>query len=170
MKQTQTSAEMLADILAGSFETRERQSGGTFHALKDNAPEWVRDAVKEAHHDGYELRLCDDWIYQQCDYIASDIRQKILHDEIAPDELLENLQLAADDYTSNLLSWLSSHRDNLDFCNQYAEQNEFSLKDNPCGDGRTGLEAIIAGGQLEAKREIASAMVNAYLNELKGAE
>ena len=42
--QTKTQAETLADILAGSFETRERQGGGTFHARKDSAPEWVGDA------------------------------------------------------------------------------------------------------------------------------
>mgnify|MGYP004455243329 CR=1 FL=1 len=165
--ETINQAKSLADILAGSFETRERQSGGTFHALKDGSPDWIQEAVKDAHHDGYELRLCDDWIYQQCDSIASDIRQKILHDDIAPSELLENLQLTADDYTSNLLSWLSSHRDNLQYCNDYAEENGFSLKDNPYGDGRTGLEAIIAGGQMKAKREIASAMVGAFLNQLE---
>ena len=162
-----TKAARLADIFATSFETRERHSGGTFHALKDGSPDWILEGIKEAHHDGYELRLSDDWIYQQCDFFASDIRQKVLHDGVDPNELLDHLQITADDYTSTLTAWLGSHRDNLQYCNDYAEESGFSLKDNPYGDGRTGLEAIIAGGQVEAKRAIASAMVNAYLHELE---
>ena len=154
--QTQTQAQTLADTLAGSFETRERDNGGTFHALKDNAPQWIADAVRAAHGD----RLPCDWIYKQCDAIASDIRQAIIHEDIEPNELADSIAVEADIYTASLTAWLADDIRNLDYCND-------------CGytfDGPADLCAIIRGGQWLAKREIADAMIQAYLTELEAQE
>lgn len=165
--QTQTHAQTLADTLATSFETRERQSGfdtalspkfGTFHALKDNAPQWVADAVRAAHGD----RLPCDWIYKQCDAIASDIRQAILRDDICPEDL--DIRPEADIYTATLTAWLADDIRNLDYCNQWADEFAELYK----GYSGTGdLCAMISGGQWLAKQEIAGAMVQAYLTELE---
>ena len=155
--QAQTQAETLADILAGSFETRERQGGGTFHALKDNAPEWVGDAVREAHGE----RLPCDWIYKQCDYIASDIRQAIVHDDVCPEDLADYIQVEADVYTASLTAWLADDIRNLEYCDQWGDEFGFNA------DGGKDLTAVISGGQWLAKQEIASVMVSAYLSELE---
>jgi len=148
--ETINQAKSLADILAGSFETRERQSGGTFHALKDNAPEWVSDAVREAHGE----RLPCDWIYQQCDSVASDIRQAIVHDDREPVDIADYLEIEPDIYTASLTAWLADHLDNLNYCNEWAE--EFST-------GKVELVAMISGGQYLAKREIADVMIAAFV-------
>tara|TARA_R100000963_G_C4633089_1_gene97713 strand:+ start:609 stop:1082 length:474 start_codon:yes stop_codon:yes gene_type:complete len=154
--QTQTNAQTLADTLATSFETRERANGGTFHALKDDAPQWIADAVRAAHGD----RLPCDWIYKQCDAIASDIRQAILHDDIWPDDLADRIRPEADDFTATLTAWLADDIRNLDYCNQWADEM-----------GGTGdLCAMISGGQWLAKQEIAGAMIQAYLTELEAQE
>ena len=151
--QTQTHAQTLADTLATSFETRERDNGGTFHALKDDAPQWIADAVRAAHGD----RLPSDWIYKQCDAIASYIRQAIIHDDVCPDDLADSLEVEADIYTATLTAWLADDIRNLDYCNQWADV-----------EGDTGdLCAMISGGQWLAKLEIADAMVQAYLTELE---
>ena len=154
--QTQTQAQTLADTLAVSFETRERESGGTFHALKDNAPQWIADAVRAAHGD----RLPCDWIYKQCDNVASDIRQAIIHEDIEPSELADSIEIEADIYTANLTAWLANDIRNLDYCNEWNENMGGSvLMENLC--------SVISGGQWLAKQEIANAMVQAYLTELE---
>ena len=167
--QTQTQAQTLADTLASSFETRERQDmfseyaggGGVFHALKDNAPQWIADAVRAAHGD----RLPCDWIYKQCDNVASDIRQAILHEDICPEDL--DIRPEADIYTATLTAWLADDIRNLDYCNQWADEFAELYK----GYSGTGdLCAMISGGQWLAKQEIAGAMVQAYLTELEAQE
>ena len=155
--ETINQAKSLADILAGSFETRERQSGGTFHALKDNAPEWVSDAVRKAHGE----RLPCDWIYKQCDSIASDIRQAIVHDDREPVDIADHLEIEPDIYTASLTAWLADHLDNLNYCNEWAE--EFST-------GKVNLVALISGGQWLAKREIANVMIAAFVVQCEGQE
>jgi hypothetical protein len=155
--QTQTHAQTLADTLAGSFETRERDNGGTFHALKDNAPQWIADAVRAAHGD----RLPCDWIYKQCDAIASDIRQAILHEDIEPNDLADSIETEADIYTASLTAWLADDIRNLDYCNQWADDMPVRKSD---------LCAMISGGQWLAKQEIAGAMVQAYQTELEAQE
>ena len=155
-----TSAEMLADTLAASFETKERQSGGTFHALKDNAPDWVRDAVKDAHQDRFPC----DWIYQQCDTIAGEIRQEIVHGEIDPDDIADYIEIEADIYTASLTAWLADHLDNLDYCNRYASEFGFD-NSNEAPDNQ--ITALITGGQWLAKREIADVIIQAYREQLE---
>ena len=151
--QAKTQAETLADILAGSFETRERQGGDTFTALKDNAPEWVRDAVREAHGE----RLPCDWIYKQCDYIASDIRQAIVNNDCEADDLADDIEVEADVYTASLTAWLADDIRNIEYCDQWADEM-----------GGTGdLCAMISGGQYLAKQEIASVMVSAFINQME---
>ena len=156
--QTQTHTQTLADTLASSFETRERATGGTFHALKDDAPQWIADAVRAAHGD----RLPSDWIYKQCDYIASDIRQAIIYEDIEPSELADSIEverealpMRADIYTATLTAWLADDIRNLEYCDQWADEM-----------GGTGdLCAMISGGQRLAKQEIASVMVSAFINQ-----
>lgn len=156
MKAKLNQAKSLADILAGSFETRERQSGGTFHALKDNAPEWVSDAVRAAHGE----RLPCDWIYQQCDSIASDIRQAIVHDDREPEDIADYIEIEPDIYTANVTAWLADHLDNLNYCNQYATEFGFDNSNEAPTDQVTSL---ISGGQYLAKREIADVMIAAFV-------
>ena len=83
----------LADTFAQSFETRTRANGDLFHCLKDDRPEWVQDAVREAHGD----RMPDDWTYAQCDMAAALIREQI-QCGVEPGDLLDEITVAADCY------------------------------------------------------------------------
>lgn len=61
----------MATLLAGAFETRHRPDGETFTALRDDAPEWMRDAVHAAHGD----MLPDDGIFRMCESAAECIAE-----------------------------------------------------------------------------------------------
>lgn len=67
--------------------------------LSDDAPEWLLDAVREAHDD----ELPDNWRWERCD----DIVEAYEDGEDDPSVIAEDL---VDSYTSDLLSWLTVSR------------------------------------------------------------
>jgi len=161
MQTTQeNTVKTLADTFAQSFETRTRANGDLFHCLKDDHPEWVQDAVREAHGD----RMPDDWTYAQCDMGAALIREQI-QSGVEPCDLLDEITVEADCYYANLTKWLADHNRNLDFVNEYIQ--DFTV-------GRVeDVQSLIAGGQWLAKHRILDCMVNAFqeqAEELEGAE
>lgn len=52
-----------------AFERNEREGGETFYTLAENAPEWLRDAVMEAHSDEFP----NDHLYSLCLGAVADI-------------------------------------------------------------------------------------------------
>lgn len=80
---------------AQHFANAERDDGTEFVQLTDDAPDWLRDAVYEAH-DG---ELPNDWRYETARSIVAG-----LDEGLEPDEIAENL---VDVYTPDLLAWTS---------------------------------------------------------------
>lgn len=153
----ENTVKALADTFAQSFETRTRANGDLFHCLKDDRPEWVQDAVREAHGD----KLPDDWTYAQCDMAASLIREQIQCD-IEPCDLLDEITVEADCYYSNLTTWLAGHNGNLDFVNEY-------IQDFTAGKVED-VQTLIAGGQWLAKQMVLNCMVNAFQEQAEELE
>lgn len=52
----------------------------TFVAKKTDAPEWVRDAVKECHNIGGDLWMPNDWLYSASRDVAATVANGSLHD------------------------------------------------------------------------------------------
>jgi hypothetical protein len=99
--------EQLCEVLAQSFEERKRDNGEAFVTCTDNAPEWVREAARNAHGD----MLPDDTKYRmirQCaerlsDYADEDSAIDSLRDQLG--EIADNL---VDVYNVDRVRWLAS--------------------------------------------------------------
>jgi hypothetical protein len=84
------------------FEKSHRPGGELYTRLREDAPDWLRDAVYEAH-DG---EIPNDWRYDIC---------SALWDEITDEgnggmEAWEHSSGLADVYTGRLLDWLTPGR------------------------------------------------------------
>lgn len=94
-------SQQIAETAAAWFQTAERASSGdTFDRIRDGAPEWIKDAVRDAHDD----MLPDDYVYGYAraafDWIAENDG-----DEDSAAEFADNVDV----YSADLLAWLSSH-------------------------------------------------------------
>lgn len=81
-------------------------------SLKDDSPNWMRDAIRDAHSDG---RMPDDWIYESCRAIVDSIAEYDSADECDTCEIADS---QVDIYTSELCAWLAMHSGNLEACNE----------------------------------------------------
>ena len=158
----ETLAGRVAKTFADAFERKTRHNGEAFTSIKDDAPEWVSDAVREAHYIGDDLRFPDDWIYRQCENFADAIYIQVTQCGCDHNEVLNELNCEADANTFDLLQWFSSDIRNVELFDEYVAVNGFSLDDNPYGDGRTGMLAVVAGVQVEMKQHIAGIVAFAY--------
>lgn len=80
--------------------------------LKDDAPEWMRDAIRDAHFDG---RMPDDWIYEHARAIVSQLADLEAPDGDTQHEICDGL---VDVYTSDLTAWLALHTGNVELCDE----------------------------------------------------
>lgn len=141
----------LAATLAASFETAHRGDDPEqpFDRLKDDAPEWCTDVVREAHgrdQDGAPAMLPDDYRYSFARAAADAIAEADDDDDL--DELAD--QLEPDIYTAELTSWLGSHS----YRPAYCDEAEAEL--GPTGGTIERLQA----GQLQERREVFAAVLS----------
>lgn len=134
--------------LSGFFETRERVDGTKFVTLKDEHPEWLKDAVYEAHDD----TLSDDWVYEECRAACDAIDEGSLKDE---DGLHEHADARVDVYTKARFKWAA------DFC----LTRLYAIAEEEVADLAPGAEVPISDRigviQYCAIRTIASKMLEA---------
>jgi uncharacterized protein YhjY with autotransporter beta-barrel domain len=124
------------------FETRQRDDGTSYVTLTDDRPEWLQEAVYEAHDD----EAPNDWRYEHCHYIA-----RLIDDgDTEPAEIAESL---TDDDTYSLLQWLSGHIARYTYSDTYAEENGF--------DPDATLMDRIRLGQYECLFQMAGILVDA---------
>jgi hypothetical protein len=101
MDTTQTpTIESVADEAYRAMERATREDGSQYVRLRDDAPEWVRTMVYDAHSD----ILPDDWRYAT----IRDAIEAIMDsgdDEDRSHEFADD----ADVYNSDLLAWVGSH-------------------------------------------------------------
>lgn len=89
-----------------------RDNGDTFTKLVDDAPEWLVEAVREAHDD----TLPNDWVYETCANACAEIDDGRLTD----DTVGEFADGEVDSYTQSLFRWAA------EFClsDLYSEAEE----------------------------------------------
>lgn len=130
---------------AGYFTTSRRETNGHEYVhLRDDTPEWVREAVYRAHGSGDILP--DDWRYQT-------IRNALdaLADGADPDEDAgEWSEGQVDTSTYRLAQWLGSHSIRASYCDEYLSQFEPG-----------SVMSAIAGGQYLEAGEVWSLVVDA---------
>jgi hypothetical protein len=111
-----------AAAMAESFEQRTRANGESFYALKDEAPDWMTDALYEAHNG----ILPDDWAYSAARSLVNGLA------DIDSDDTAESVQYngrdseiidsCVDVYTGRLTAWLASHLARVAYCDDAAEE------------------------------------------------
>ena len=84
------------------FEKAHRPDGEVYTRLREDAPEWLRDAVHEAHDD----EIPNDWRYEKC----AELWDAITDEGNAGMEPYEFAEGLTDIYTSRLLDWLTPGR------------------------------------------------------------
>lgn len=115
---SKTMFQTVAEEFAAAFTqiTRhESDEGGRdvrIWTLKDDASEWMRDAMREAHSDG---RMPDDWIYENCASMVQRIAESECADECDTCEIADS---HVDVYTAALTTWLASSLRNVEACDE----------------------------------------------------
>jgi hypothetical protein len=82
------------------FVSGTRDNGETFVTLRDDRPEWLQDAVRDAHRG----TLPNDWTYAEC------LAAVEAYDEsaIADDEMHDHVDARVDVYTKDLYQWAAA--------------------------------------------------------------
>ena len=84
------------------FEKSHRPDGWVYTRLREDAPEWMRNAVHKAHDD----EMPNDWRYEKCAELWDAITDEG-NAGMEPHEFSDGL---TDVYTSRLLDWLTPGR------------------------------------------------------------
>lgn len=135
---------------AGMFETRKRdgtpgREGADFVCLKDGAPEWARDLVRDAHGTNF---LPDDTRYEMIRDAAQDFAERL--PENYEDELDEIAYTLVSVYTADRVAWLASAPLKRQ---EYADQ---AIEE--CGPPES-LDSLLGMAWYLEAREVASAIL-----------
>jgi hypothetical protein len=137
----------LAGFAYGQFEQRERSNGDTFTCLKDGAPEWLTELIRDAHGEF----LPDDWRY---DCIRAALGW--IHD-VEPEDVEDSHEFAdsyVDIYSVARLAWLASDLRRVTYVDNAVE--EWGANGGDAGDT---VDRIGLGQYLEAS-EVYSSVVS----------
>jgi hypothetical protein len=92
-----------AKTLASHFQTKTRRNGKAestaFVTLKDSAPKWLQEAVREAHNGA----LPCDWVYAECEAACQAIDED---EKYLTNETHEYADSRVDIYTHDVYQWL----------------------------------------------------------------
>ena len=145
------SIQKTAQALADAFETRTRNNGDEFRCLAANAPEWMNDAVQEAHGDLMPNDVSFDMVANAAGWIAGiDDRQDRY------DACHEYASSCVSVYHSDRIAWLASHAHRIEYCDE--AQGEGLVNDCASLSDR-----IAAGWYMEAQ-----AVFNAIYDACEG--
>lgn len=93
----------MAPTIASYFKSGTRDNGERFVTLTDERPEWLQDAVRDAHRG----TMPNDWIYDECRAAVEAFEDQTIEDE---DDVHEYVDGRVDVYTKALYQWAA------DFC------------------------------------------------------
>lgn len=130
--------------MSGYFQRKTRDNGEAFYTFVDDRPDWVYDAVMEAH-DG---EMPDDWRYDICDSLFAEIDEDTDEDDLH--EIVDGL---VDVYNADRTAWLAGNLYRASWVDEAAE--EFGIPD----DG--GIFGLIGMGQYLCIRQMAQIIFDA---------
>lgn len=116
--------ENIAEQFAGFFETRERDNGEEFVTLKDDAPEWATDIVREAHGG----MMPDDTRYKMIRECADDLTGRDPENwEEETHEIADNLVSV---YNGDRLNWIFSHLNRAEYVDRARDEGLMSSEND----------------------------------------
>jgi hypothetical protein len=142
----------MTTTFASHFKTETRADGAHYVTLVEGKPEWLQEAVREAH----QGTLPSDWIYAECKAAVEAFDAGELADE---DAVFDHVEGRVDVYTKSLYQWAA------DFCltgtwaSAEQEATDMGLPDE--------TEKRIAAIQYAAIRHVADAMRDACARAAK---
>jgi len=140
---------MTTDILDKPYFVRQaRADDSLYYILTADAPDWLREAVYQAHDD----EAPNDWRYETCADIWEGLMDAIKHDM----DLDDFIHTAADDcvpiYTHELTTWLDDNPSRMAYMDEYIETI-----------GRpSDSDELLRGGIYLCVYRMASILVDAY--------
>ncbi len=139
--------ESLAGEAYGWFETAHRGDDPEqpYTRLRDGAPEWLSDLVREAHAG----MLPDDWKYR----CISSALECIAESDDPEDAAHEWADGECDVYTSDRLAWLSSNLRRPNYCDDAVGEMSIDY-------GQEGIVGLIACGQYQEAREVFASVLS----------
>ncbi len=144
----------LAARYVDQFEPLERTENFSTYKRKDDADPKLQELCRVAHGD----MMPDDYVYN---YIV-DALSLIADSSI--NELKDlDIEIESNIYTFDLLKWLYSNLNRANYVNSYVKEFSIESKD-------FDLHEVIAGGQIEEKREIFNSVLSSLItlsNETK---
>lgn len=151
MAKTTITAATIAQSLYDAFEAKERDQPNeygtkTFYSLKRGSPQWMTDAIREAHSGIFP----NDWIYHSCKNIAGSMSDTDPSDW--DDRVSEWADGEVDVYNADRTRWLASH---LDFGSEVDDAVE------ELGHSDQGIFGDIGIGQYCVLQRIAYALIQA---------
>jgi hypothetical protein len=108
-------AQEKATQMARAFETRTRDNGTEYVALKDGSPDWMTDVARSAHD--HARILPDDTRYDMIREVVA-----ALADLEDWDDLHETIDGLVDIYTGSLTKWLASSNLRPGYCDEAIEE------------------------------------------------
>ncbi len=119
------------------FQTKTRvQSGDKFVCLTGNAPEQLKDFIRQVHFDCFDGCLPNDWIYRTIEEAF----------EALNNDPIENCTIEADIYDSELIQWLQEPFAKC-FCNSFGCEVNDIVEKIRCGQVEAMKEVYIACNQ-----------------------
>lgn len=129
-----------AAYYASFFEVKERDNGEQFYCLKNDAPEELTEAVRQAHGDKFP----DDFIYRTFAHALDAVDQ---YDNLDSDTEQEIADSLVDVYTHDLTAWLHSRNDRVGYLTEVLEQP---------GDFSGGFDLLATAQYLEIQEVCAA--------------
>jgi len=146
-----TTKQQLAGQLREALTLKTRDNGQTFWALKDNAPEWMTDAIRACHNNGDKLP--NDWRYSFVVDAACALAEAQDWDDLPYPE--------PDIYNHDLIRWLGEFPNAASYCDE--ARAEFGGADD-------NIMTLIQQGQAYAKNETQEALRNFIIWNLSDLE
>jgi hypothetical protein len=137
----------LAKALSETFITLKRDNGEAFIKLTDDRPEWMFEAVRDAH----------------CGMSPDDRRYEMIKECV--DTLLEfddwedthqMIDRLVDVYHTDRVKWLASHLDRGEYCTEAIADGMFT--------GESSIWDILGEGQYREYRQIYDSLINSLNN------
>jgi hypothetical protein len=136
----------LAARYVDQFEPLERTENFSTYKRKDDADPKLEELCRVAHGD----MMPDDYVYNYIVEVFSFIANS------STDKLQFLFSLESDIYNFDLLKWLSSNLNRANYVNSYVKEFGIEPKD-------FDLYEVIAGGQIEEKREIFNSVLSSLI-------
>lgn len=127
------------------FQTKTRDDGSVFICLVDDRPEWVYEAVREAHDDEFP----DDWRYEHCALIFEQVAQGA-NDPDDADTIADSL---VDIYDADIVKWLADNTTRSAYVDDW--HNDYGAEFND-------VISSIRGGQYVCLERMARVIIEAW--------